>query len=130
MSRQDLLRRRAERQKKRREKLAAEGRSVSAGPTIAQKTKRYSKAFIRWRRAGYPVRPEAEAQEIYETLCCPCTDFDENRKTCSLCGCKLRPRGKLAKMLRLFVGDVGSALAAKTRMATEHCARSDEEKLW
>ncbi len=110
---QDLLRRRAERQRKRRERLTGE-----TGPTIVQKAKKYSKAFIRWRDAGYPVRSEAEAEEIYRDFCCPCTDFDSKRETCRLCGCGLRPRGTLAKMLRLIVGDVANAMMAKISMAT------------
>lgn len=128
MSHQDVLRRRTARQKERREKLARE--NPPDAPTTVRKIRKYSAAVNRWRKAGCPVRTAAEVEIIYRDLCCPCIDFDKEHETCRLCGCRLRPGGVLVGLLRRFVGEVATALMAKIHMKTEHCARSDKEKLW
>ena len=67
----------------------------------------YARAVQRWIKAGRPVRDDARVAEIYDTKCRPCRHFDQNRETCTICGC--------------FVRRSGSALRNKIKMATEHC---------
>ena len=128
MSYKDVLCRRAARQEARRRRLGIE--SPLDSPTVVRKIRNYSQAVARWRKAGSPTRTEAEVEAIYADLCCPCTDFDKDHETCRLCGCRLRPGGKLARLLRKLVGPVANGLMAKIWMKTEHCPRPDKEKLW
>jgi len=121
MSRDDLLRRRAERQEKRRQRMFRDVRS-GGGPSLVRKARKYSSAVARWIKAGKPVRSPEEATAIYEGICCPCVDFDDVRETCSLCRCVLKPGGALLTLLaRLLGDDVANGLLAKTYMGTEHC---------
>ena len=76
-------------------------------PHIATRIGNYTRAVQRWIKAGRPVRDDARVAEIYDTKCRPCRHFDQNRETCTICGC--------------FVRRSGSALRNKIKMATERC---------
>ena len=71
--------------------------------------KRYLKAVARWVVAGRPERPADEVARIYDEVCRPCPEFDGERETCKVCGCRVRRDGK--------------ALLNKIAMATEDCPK-------
>jgi len=76
-------------------------------PNVVRRISNYARAVQRWIKAGRPVRDDARVAEIYDTKCRPCRHFDQNRETCTICGC--------------FVRRSASALRNKIKMATEHC---------
>ena len=55
-----------------------------------------------------PTRSDVEVQQIFAT-CESCEFFDRKRKTCKVCGCKIRRDG--------------NALTNKIKMATERCPK-------
>ena len=75
--------------------------------SVATKAVRYTKAVARWIKAGRPVRPPSEVARIYEECCRLCEEFDPEKETCRICGCRVRKSAK--------------ALHNKIGMATEHC---------
>jgi len=79
-------------------------------PSFKDCAKRYSKAVRRWIRFGRPVRSAERVQEIFETICGPCPDFNAKKKRCRVCGC------------RTSSGNI--ALINKIKMATERCPKN------
>lgn len=80
---------------------------TAAKKNRAQTLQRYATAVVRWYKAGRPVRSAERVREIYETVCQPCPRFDPVKRTCTICGCRVRASG--------------AALLNKLRMATERC---------
>ena len=76
-------------------------------PSLVRRVGNWARAISKWRKAGKPVRSNEEVAYIFERICRPCNDFDKDRGTCRICGCKL------SKSKRAF--------ANKVRMATETC---------
>jgi len=69
----------------------------------------YTKALLRWARAGFPVRSDDEVRRIYETICKPCPKHRvvDGVAQCAECGCRLSAKGL--------------AVSNKIKMATETC---------
>ncbi len=78
-------------------------------PGAGARVKSYTKAMLRWIKAGRPVRSDIEVARIFDTICRPCEHFDEGRGSCTVCGCK--------------VSRSGSALRNKLAMMTENCPK-------
>ena len=76
-------------------------------PPPIQRLRSYAKATARWIAAGRPKRSDSEVTRIYDEVCTPCSDFDKERESCRICGCRV------SKSRR--------ALLNKLRMATESC---------
>lgn len=64
---------------------------VNKGSSVINKIKRFLLAKLRWQNAGSPVRPPEEILRIYNDVCVPCEEFDND--SCSECGCRIKPRG-------------------------------------
>jgi len=79
-------------------------------PGFTEQAQNYWRAIRKWIAAGRPTRNDGEVEEIHRTYCKRCAWYDEERKRCKGCGCKVRPDG--------------TALLNKIRMATEHCPRN------
>lgn len=75
-------------------------------PTRSKRASKYVLAVLKWRKAGKPVRTDAEVLRILETICKPCEHFNPKGK-CNLCGCRLNIKQ--------------SGYVNKIRMATEGC---------
>ena len=58
---------------------------------IIAKVWRFADAHKKWVNAGKPLRSAEEISKIYYEQCAKCPEIDHN--TCSLCGCKLKPKG-------------------------------------
>lgn len=123
MSRKDVIRRRRRRQDDRRRRL---GRLIRRGRLTVDKAKRYGRAVRRWIKAGRPVLSDDQAAARLAVCQWQCAYFEDDRQTCTLCGCSLRPGGALATVVAAVLGRSVLALAAKTYMATEDCP----EKKW
>lgn len=90
---------------------------------IIAKWKGYSKAFKKWRDAGYPERTDEQVDEILLSHCSNCKYLVDHICNHPTCGCHVVNRygedatfvGRLVK--RMF----SAALLNKIRMATEHC---------
>jgi len=68
----------------------------------------YAAALVRWAAAGFPVRSQAEVEQILHDHCnASCEAFADGR--CSECGCRVNAS-------RL-------AVANKIKMATEKCPK-------
>lgn len=67
--------------------------------------KHYAAAISRWAAAGFPVREQAEVEQIESELCQPCEHYRDGR--CKRCGCQ--------------VTQSRIALINKIKMATEKC---------
>jgi len=100
------------------EEMPIEGLDLSTPPSspeypaVSMQLWLYKDALVRWKKAGYPVRSDAEVAKIHETKCKPCSWYDPKKKRCKGCGC------------RVSVGSV--AVFNKIKMATEHCPK----ELW
>lgn len=80
-------------------------------PALSMQLWLYKEALGKWKRAGYPVRTDAEVKEIHEKKCKPCNWYDADKKRCKGCGCKVT------------IGSV--AVFNKIKMATEHCPKGE-----
>ena len=81
-------------------------------PPMSMQLWAYKEALQKWNAAGRPVRSKEEVNHIHETFCMKCDWYDEKKKRCKGCGC------------RVTIGDL--AVLNKIKMATEHCPR----ELW
>jgi hypothetical protein len=78
-------------------------------PPLVMQLWTYKEALIRWRHAGYPTRSQEEVARIHKICAEPCEWYDEDKKRCKGCGCKVT---------------VGSlAVFNKIKMETEHCPK-------
>lgn len=80
-------------------------------PALSMQLWSYKEALVRWKKAGYPVRSDAEVKRILETHCKPCSWYDKDKKRCKGCGC------------RVSTGSI--AVFNKIKMATEHCPKEE-----
>lgn len=76
-------------------------------PPITRRIGNYAKAIARWKAAGSPTRSDVEVLTIFETHCVPCAHYVPAKRSCNLCGCKIRSSG--------------SAFTNKLKMKTEVC---------
>jgi hypothetical protein len=51
----------------------------------------------RWKDAGRPLRSPQEIQQIHDTYCVPCEEFDG--KACGKCGCGIKRAGTFLNKL-------------------------------
>ncbi len=66
-----------------------------AGPKDAKSlARRYAMSTVRWMGAGKPLRTQKEVGFIFSTFCEPCDHFNDVRKVCRLCGCRVAPTTK------------------------------------
>lgn len=80
-------------------------------PAFSMQLWLYKDALSKWKKAGYPVRTDAQVKEIHENKCKPCNWYDSEKKRCKGCGCKVT------------IGSV--AVFNKIKMATEHCPKGE-----
>ena len=67
---------------------------------------RYTRAIVRWIKAGRPIRTEERIADVYE-ICLNCRAMDKETHSCRYCGCRL--------------GTGANPLLNKIAMATERC---------
>lgn len=79
-------------------------------PSLAKRGANYSKAMLRWIRAGRPVCTEDQIAERL-AICQACPLFDAVKEHCTKCGC---PANRNANAMR-----------NKLAMATESCPHPD-----
>lgn len=75
-------------------------------PGTIAKGVRYSKAMLRWIKAGKPTRTEEQINELL-VICKSCDFFNSEANACSKCGCNINSQV--------------SGLKNKLAMATERC---------
>jgi len=90
--------------------MDVEGSEDHKYPQLTVQLWNYKEAFIKWMRAGKPVRTKEEVEHIHTTWCDPCEWYDKQRKRCKGCGCKVT------------LGSV--AIMNKIKMGTEHCPKN------
>lgn len=96
---------------KKKQKVKAENKEeVKDYPPVSIQMINYKDALIRWQKAGKPTRSEEEVNKILET-CKTCDWYDEDKKRCRGCGCK--------------VTTSSFAILNKAKMATEHCPKGE-----
>ena len=77
-------------------------------PSLTIQALTWKDAVLRWNKAGRPTRTAEEVAVLLDK-CKQCTWYDEDKRRCRGCGCK--------------VTDGGIAVLNKLKMATEHCPR-------
>lgn len=76
-------------------------------PGTLTKLSGYFIAVRNWVKAGRPLRPDSEVDEIFNTHCKPCDRYNPDTHSCNECGCAVSTSDK--------------PLVNKLKMATEHC---------
>jgi len=76
-------------------------------PPITRRIGNYAKSIARWEAAGRPTRSPEEVARLYATCCQHCRHFKATKRSCSICGCRVRADGK--------------AFLNKLAMGTERC---------
>jgi len=76
--------------------------------TLIGKSVSYTKAIVDWIKAGRPARSPSLTEQIFYSICLPCSDYDEG--ACRICGCVVSP--------------IGGPLLNKIAMATQHCPKN------
>lgn len=97
---------RAERERQRKEQ---EAEALEAGEKLGWKPEhaiRWAAALLKWKRAGYPERTQAEVDAAV-AVCEACEKYDAEQQRCKVCGCKVNTKGMSA--------------FNKARMKTEVC---------
>jgi len=91
----------------------AQAEKVPEVPILPKRIFTWAKAVAEWKRKGSPERTDEEVQRIFRTFCAatpPCAWYDPARELCRGCGCG--------------VGEDGTAVFNKIKMATQHCPRN------
>ena len=78
-------------------------------PSFIMQLMNYKEALIKWKKAGKPTRNKEEVDQLHTTYCSKCDWYDQEKKRCKGCGCKVT------------TGDI--AIFNKIKMATEHCPK-------
>lgn len=63
----------------------------------------YLRELAKWAAAGFPCRPQAEIDRIFDTMCQPCVFYKPSKDgegTCGKCGCKLAKKGQLRNKIK------------------------------
>lgn len=84
---------------------------------------RYAQAVAQWVAAGRPVRTDERVREIFNTICKPCEWYNEEAKSCRVCGCQIRDAednilGAIANLIPAIKG-----FTNKLIMATQSCPK-------
>jgi len=63
---------------------------------------KYIRALIRWVLGGHKYRSQERINEIYNTICLPCENFEPEYNMCGLCWCHLNKRRDVLNKIALY----------------------------
>ncbi len=96
---------------------------VCEASTPREQLASYAQAVAQWVAAGRPVRTDERVREIFNTICKPCEWYNEEAKSCRVCGCQIRDAednilGAIANLIPAIKG-----FTNKLIMATQSCPK-------